>query len=90
MNQQDIPSSDSQTAQEVRHMSVLLEQVISQNQLVLEAVSDMQTKVKLIPTMAEDIATLKADMKTVKAATTDLTHEVRTLDERVTRLEANT
>ncbi len=83
------PDDQSQDfAAEVRHMSVLLEQVVSQNQTIMEAVGDMQEKVKLIPAMAEDISVLKADMKTVKAAITETNHDLRLLETRMDRLEA--
>ena len=86
MSKQDISGNDSAT--EIRHMSVLMEQVLAQNQLILEAVGDMQEKVKLIPAIAEDVAILKADMKTVKAAVTDTNRDLRALEDRVARLEA--
>jgi polyhydroxyalkanoate synthesis regulator phasin len=73
---------------DVRHMSVLLEQTMAQNQLILEAVGDMQEKVSTIPAIQEDIATLKTDMKIVKAAVTDTNKELHALERRVTRLEA--
>lgn len=88
MIKRDASTSDNETAQEVRHMSVLMEQVLSQNQLIMESVGDMQDKVKLIPAIAEDVAILKADMKIVKAAITDTNKELHSLDRRVTRLEA--
>lgn len=69
-------------------MSVLLEQVLTQNQLIMETAGDMQDKVKLIPTIAEDVTVLRADMRIVKAAITDANRELHTLDARVARLEA--
>ncbi|WIG58337.1 MAG: hypothetical protein OJF49_001083 [Ktedonobacterales bacterium] len=54
--------------------AILLEEIRDQNKAVLEAVADMKTLVDMIPTMREDIAELKQDMKVVKAAVTDLSH----------------
>ena len=62
--------------QDVRHLSVLVEQVISQNMGVLEVVGDMQQKVALIPAMQRDIAELKQDMKVVKAAVVEVSRDL--------------
>jgi uncharacterized protein YoxC len=61
---------------DANQFGVLLEQIVSQNQAVLEAVGDMQQKVALLPTMQQDIAELKQDVKIVKAAVADVSREL--------------
>jgi hypothetical protein len=61
---------------DVNHLSVLMEQVVDQNKAVLEAVGDMQQKVALLPTMQQDIAELKQDVKIIKAAVGDLSRNL--------------
>lgn len=58
------------------HLEVLLEQIVGQNQAVLEAVGDIQTKVAKLDGIERDVAELKRDMKVVKAAVTDLSREL--------------
>src|SRR2546421_11590235 len=64
--------------QDVRHLSVLVEQVVSQNQGVLEAVGDIQRKVADLPTRTE-FDELKQDVKTIKAAVGDLSDDLAEL-----------
>jgi hypothetical protein len=61
---------------DVNHLSVLMEHVIDQNRAVLEAVGDMQQKVATLPTMQQDIAELKQDVRVIKAAVTDLSRDI--------------
>ena len=63
--------------QAINHFSVLMEQVVDQNRAVLEVVGDMQQKVALLPTMQQDIAELKQDMKVVKAAVTATNRDLK-------------
>lgn len=69
------------------YTNLLLEQISQQNRAVLEAVSDMQQHVKLIPSMLSDIHDLKLDMKVVKAVCKDLSSLVNNHEVRITRLE---
>jgi len=89
MKQSTLQSSNdtNDTAAEIRHMSTLLEQVLGQNQLVLEVVSDMQVKVNRIPYIEQGIENLQIDMKVVKAAVTDTNRDLHSLERHVTRLE---
>lgn len=57
------------------HIEVLLEQVVSQNNAVLEAVGDIQRKVADLPTRAE-FDELRQDVKTIKAAVTDTNRDL--------------
>ncbi|HEY7348121.1 MAG TPA: DUF2730 family protein [Ktedonobacterales bacterium] len=57
------------------HLEVLLEQIVSQNKAVLEAVGDIRTKVDNLPTR-DEFNELKRDVQTIKAAVTDLSHEL--------------
>jgi len=70
------------------YMGVLLEEIRDQNKAILEAVGDMQAHVTKIPAIQNDTTDLKQDMKVIKAAVTDISHDVQGLDQRVTRLEA--
>jgi hypothetical protein len=61
--------------QDVRHLSVLVEQVVSQNQGVLEAVGDIQQKVADLPTRTE-FDELKQDVRIIKAAVGDVSRDL--------------
>lgn len=73
---------------DINYLSVLLEEIKSQNKAVLEAVADMQRNVAELPAIKEDIGELKQDMKIIKAAVTDLSHQVHDHEHRISRLEA--
>ena len=73
---------------DVRYFGVMLEELRDQNKAVLEAVGDMQRAVAALPAMQHDIAELKADMKVVKAAITDVSRQLADHELRITRLEA--
>ena len=60
---------------DVNHLSVLMEPVIDQNRVVLEAVGDIRAKVEDLPTR-DEFNELKQDVKTIKAAVTDLSREL--------------
>jgi hypothetical protein len=60
---------------DVNHFSVLMEQVIDQNRAVLEAVGDIRAKVEDLPTR-DEFNELKQDVKTIKAAVTDLSRDL--------------
>ena len=60
---------------DVNHLSVLMEQVVDQNKAVLEAVGDIRAKVEDLPTR-DEFNELKRDVKTIKAAVTDLSHDL--------------
>jgi hypothetical protein len=61
---------------DVNHLSVLMEHVVDQNRAVLEAVGDLQQKVAMLPTMQQDIAELKQDVRVIKAAVVDLSRDL--------------
>ena len=71
----------------INRFSALMEDQNSKIDRVLEAVGDMQKKVAVLPTMQHDIAELKQDVKTIKAALTATNCDLAALDQRVTRLE---
>lgn len=66
---------------------VLLEQLRDQNKLILEIVSSLRAEVAQVPKRAE-FDELKQDVKVVKAAVTDLSHQVSNHEHRISRLEA--
>ena len=61
---------------DVNHLSVLMEQVVDQNKAVLEAVGDIRAKVEDLPTR-DEFNELKRDVKTIKAAVTDLGSDLK-------------
>lgn len=75
-------------SQDIRHLTVLVETVVDQNQRVLEAVDQMRQDIQALPALKEDVHELKQDMKVVKAAVTATNQDIKRLDQRVTRLEA--
>ena len=72
---------------DINHFSVLLEQIVSQNKMVLEAVAGLPTREEFNE-LRQDVVELKQDVKTIKAAVTATNRDVAELDRRVTRLEA--
>ncbi len=90
MTQRDEGQDDNQTAAEIRHMSVLLEQVISKNQAILESMDTVIAE-KVRPVVREELDTrlqpMEADIKLIKAAVTETNRDLRKIDVRVTRLE---
>jgi len=68
-------------------IGVLLEQIRDQNKAVLEGIKDLPTRMEFSE-LRQDVAELKQDMKVVRAATTDTSHQVHDLERRVSRLEA--
>ena len=61
---------------DVRHLGVLVEQVISQNRGVLEAVGDIQRKVAELPTR-EEFDDLKQEVKVIRVVVTDLSRDLK-------------
>lgn len=74
-------------AQEVRRLSMLVEEVISQNKAVLEIVADNQRQLSKLTTMESDIKDLKDDVATIKFAVTETNKEQKLHDRRITKLE---
>jgi hypothetical protein len=70
------------------YVAVMLEQIQDQNKTVLEAVGDMQKHVAKLPHIEESIEELGQDMKVVKAAITDVSHQQSEHEHRISRLEA--
>jgi len=68
-------------------IGVLLVQIRDQNKAVLEGIKDLPTRMEFSE-LRQDVAELKQDMKVVRAATTDTSHQVHDLERRVSRLEA--
>ncbi len=56
-------------------------------QAVLEIATDVNKKVTVLPTLQEDIAELKDDVKVIKLAVTDTNKDLKLLERRVTVLE---
>lgn len=79
-------TDDADFAQEVRHLSMLVEEVISQNKAVLEIVADNQRVLQDIP-KRDEFNELKAEVATIRAAVTDTNKELKLHDRRITKLE---
>lgn len=87
MTRQQPDDQDSKTAQEVRYVAVLLEEMRDQNRAVLEAVGDMQEKMSMLPTR-EEFNEVKDDIKIIKAAITDISNEQKVHNTRLDALES--
>jgi hypothetical protein len=74
-------------ANDDNYVAVLLEEIRDQNKAVLETVGDLQKNVSKIPVIEETVDELKQDMKVVKAAVTDMSHQVQDHGVRISRLE---
>lgn len=68
---------------DIRYIGVLLEQILDQNKVILEAVSG----IKDLPTR-DEFDGLKADIKVIKATVTDQSKELAEHEHRITRLES--
>jgi hypothetical protein len=66
----------------------MLEQVLDEMKAVHELVAEVPKMVRKLDRVEQDVAELKQDMKVVRAATTDTSHQVHDLERRVSRLEA--
>lgn len=71
----------------ISNLTVLVEQVIDQNNRVLEAVESMRDELKT-KTSQTDLEEVKADIKAIKAAVTDTNRRVQDHEQRITQLEA--
>ncbi len=60
---------------DVDRLSVLVEQVVSQNKAVLEAVADIRRIVEDQPTR-DEFNELKREVQAIKLAVTDLSHDL--------------
>ncbi len=78
----------SGTDREIRHLSMLVEEVISQNKAVLEIVGDMQENMKCLA-KSKDLEEVKTDVKTTVTAVTDTNKQVNNHEKRITKLEKN-
>jgi archaellum component FlaC len=62
--------------QAINHFSVLMEDQNGKLDAVLEAVGDIRAKVEDLPTR-DEFNVLKQDVKTIKAAVTDLSRDLK-------------
>ena len=78
--------SNDDTSTAIRQLSALVEEVISQNDRVLEAVDQIKNDVQNSAT-SEELQELKADVSTIKAAVTDTNSQVQDIEQRLSALE---
>ncbi len=74
-------------AKDNNYTDVLLEDIRSQMQAVLEISLDTQKNIKPISSIQSDVVELKSDIKTIKQAVIDTNKDLRLLERRVTKLE---
>jgi len=72
------------------YTDVLLEDIQSQLKAVLEISLDTNKRVEPVEMMANDVAELKSNVKTIKLTVTDTNKDLRMLERRVTHLEKKT
>lgn len=73
-------------AKDDNYTNVLLEEMNSKIQAVLESVSDSQRALQDVP-KRDEFNELKAEVATIKAAVTDTNKELKLHDRRITKLE---
>ncbi len=73
-------------AKDDNYTDILLEEMNSKMQAVLEIVSDNQRVLQDIP-KRDEFNELKADVATIRAAVTDTNKELKLHDRRITKLE---
>ncbi len=66
----------------------MLEQVLDEIKVVHELVAEVPKMARKLDHIEQDVAELKQNMKVVRAATTDTSHQVHDLERRVSRIEA--
>jgi uncharacterized protein YoxC len=66
----------------------MLEQVLDEIKAAYDLVAEVPKMARRLDHVEQDVAELKQDMKVVRAATTDTSHQVHDLECRVSRLEA--
>jgi hypothetical protein len=69
------------------HTNIILEEMNSKFDAVVEAVGQMQDDIKTLAKQA-DLDEIKADIKIVKAAVVDHSNHINDHEKRVTRLES--
>ena len=72
---------------EERYTNLILEDIRNQMQAVLEIVSDNQKQVQNLPTL-DELNELKTDVKVIRQAVTNTSHNVRLLERRIDKLES--
>jgi polyhydroxyalkanoate synthesis regulator phasin len=70
------------------YTGLMLERVLDEIKAVHELVAEVPKMARKLDHVEQDVAELKQDMKVVRAATTDTSHQVHDLERRVSRLEA--
>jgi len=69
------------------YTNVLLEDMNGKFDLLLEAIAPLKQMQQDIFTTKEDVAELKADVKVIKAAVTDLSHQVNRHEKEIAELK---
>jgi septal ring factor EnvC (AmiA/AmiB activator) len=69
------------------HIAILLEEIKSQNQALTEGQQELSTLPATVKQLANDVAEIKDDIHTIKAAVTDTNKQVHNHENRFTRLE---
>jgi peptidoglycan hydrolase CwlO-like protein len=67
---------------------MLLEDMNSKFDFLIEAVGQMRDEIKSLPAVDANVQEIKADIKIVKAAVVDTSSQVQQQDKRITRLES--
>ena len=75
------------SSDDVRYVGILFEEVRDQMKVVLEAVGDLPTR-REFEELRQYVVELKQDVKVIKAAVTDQSHQLADHEHRVIRLEA--
>jgi len=70
------------------HVTVIIEDMNSKFDAVIESVSGLTTDVKELKKIIPDVAELKDDVKVIRVAVTDQTKQLNDHETRITSLEA--
>ena len=70
-----------------RVAELVAEQITSQFKTAIESIDEIKRQVAKIPTIHDDVAELKSDMKAVKQAIKETNEDLRELEDRVIQLE---
>jgi len=75
---------------ELRRLGILMEEGLGRQDAMLEAMALALEHVRHIPAMREDLAEVKQDIKTIKAAVTDTNRELHSTGRRTPRTRTHT
>ena len=73
---------------DAKYVAVLLEEIKSQNEVLLEGMDALSSLPQRVGRLEEDMQEVKAELRIIRIAVTDTNKDLRDHEKRLTRLEA--